>query len=130
MAMTAVAAARRLGVTANVRFAGVVATPDELRTALGDAAARSSVPRGEPRPLAFLFSGQGSQYAGMGAALYRAHPAFREALDRCATLLETRLDRPLLDIMFTTPDPAGRLDQTRRELVVRTAARVRPRIAP
>jgi acyl transferase domain-containing protein len=96
-----------------VRFAGVVATPAELRTALGDAAARSSVPREEPKPLAFLFSGQGSQYAGMGAALYRAHPAFREALDRCATLLETRLDRPLLDIMFTTPDPAGRLDQTR-----------------
>src|SRR5215472_11518903 len=74
---------------------------------------RPPVARGEPRPLAFVFSGQGSQHAGMGAALHRAHPIFREALDRCAALLAPRLDRPLLEVMFATASADSLLDQTR-----------------
>ena len=42
---------------------------------------------GGARPVAFLFSGQGAQHAGMGAGLYEAHRVFREAVDRCAELL-------------------------------------------
>ena len=43
---------------------------------------------GEARPVAFLFSGQGSQHAGMGAGLYGTESAYREAIDRCAALFE------------------------------------------
>jgi len=49
----------------------------------------------------------------MGAALHRAHPVFREALDRCAAFLDPRLDRPLLEVMFATASTESLLDQTR-----------------
>ena len=39
-------------------------------------------------PVVFMFPGQGAQYAGMGAELYRSEPVFRAEVDRCAELLE------------------------------------------
>jgi acyl transferase domain-containing protein/acyl carrier protein len=40
------------------------------------------------RPVAFMFPGGGSQYAGMGADLYDNEPIFRQEIDRCAELLK------------------------------------------
>lgn len=40
-----------------------------------------------PRKVIFLFSGQGGQYPGMGAGLYRTVPVFREIVDACQTIL-------------------------------------------
>lgn len=40
-----------------------------------------------PRKVIFLFSGQGGQYPGMGADLYRAVPVFREAVGSCQAIL-------------------------------------------
>jgi acyl transferase domain-containing protein/SAM-dependent methyltransferase len=59
--------------------------------------------------IAFLYTGQGAQYAGMGRRLYDAQPTFRRAIDRCAELLQPHIGRPLTSILF---DDDGALDST------------------
>jgi acyl transferase domain-containing protein/NADPH:quinone reductase-like Zn-dependent oxidoreductase/acyl carrier protein len=66
---------------------------------------------GEQSPrIAFLFTGQGAQYGGMGLALYQSQLVFRAAIDRCAELLKPQLDRPLLSLL--DPQAGTILDQT------------------
>ncbi|HSD41781.1 MAG TPA: SDR family NAD(P)-dependent oxidoreductase [Burkholderiales bacterium] len=67
----------------------------------------------KPRRVAFLFTGQGSQHAGMAAGLYRAHPTFREVLDRCDAALRGQLPHPLLEVLFAAEgEPSALLDRT------------------
>jgi acyl transferase domain-containing protein len=53
----------------------------------------------ERAPVAWLFTGQGAQYSGMGRQLYRSQPTFRRTLDRCADLLRSEANIALLDVM-------------------------------
>ena len=55
--------------------------------------------------LGFLFAGQGSQHAGMGADLYEAYPAFRAVLDGA------EVDFDIKEVSFT--DSQGVINQTR-----------------
>jgi acyl transferase domain-containing protein/NADPH:quinone reductase-like Zn-dependent oxidoreductase/NAD(P)-dependent dehydrogenase (short-subunit alcohol dehydrogenase family) len=70
---------------------------------------RGTVRAGERPRVAFLFTGQGAQHAGMGTALYATQPAYRAALDRCADALHPHLAE---DIRAVIAGEASRLDRT------------------
>jgi acyl transferase domain-containing protein/NADPH:quinone reductase-like Zn-dependent oxidoreductase/NADP-dependent 3-hydroxy acid dehydrogenase YdfG len=69
------------------------------------------VTRRDPARIAFLFTGQGAQYAGMAHSLYIQQPVFRAALDACAQALDGVLPQPLLDVVFAEQGSA--IDETR-----------------
>jgi acyl transferase domain-containing protein len=83
-----------------------------LVAAAGPGVARGRFLGPERPELGFLFTGQGSQYAGMARGLYETQPTFRRALERCAALLEGVLPRPLLAILHPEPGAEARLDET------------------
>ncbi|ACA14749.1 Beta-ketoacyl synthase [Methylobacterium sp. 4-46] len=96
------------------RAAVVARTREEMSRKLVALAAGEPAPPAEPKRIAFLFTGQGSQYLGMGRQLYQTFPVFRDALDRCAALLRRERSVDLLDVMWGGGPDGGeeRLHQT------------------
>ncbi|AOX04379.1 hypothetical protein BJP34_17855 [Moorena producens PAL-8-15-08-1] len=73
----------------------------------------SGQPNSESPQIAFLFTGQGSQYINMGRQLYEKAPTFRQALEQCDQILKPDLETSILEIIY--PKDAQKLsilDQT------------------
>jgi acyl transferase domain-containing protein len=81
----------------------------ELRRLLRDAdsvAERSARPSGQPR-MAFLFTGQGSQYAGMSKALHEACPPYRARLAEADAALRPHVGCSITEVMLDGHVHAG-----------------------
>ncbi|MDF5720952.1 MAG: amino acid adenylation domain-containing protein [Rhizonema sp. PD37] len=89
------------------RLAVVARTTSELGEKLSVIAAGNEtvglvsgeVSRKRPK-IAFLFTGQGSQYINMGRELYNTHPIFRQTLDQCDEILRPFLEHSLLEVLY------------------------------
>jgi acyl transferase domain-containing protein/surfactin synthase thioesterase subunit len=93
------------------RIAALAGSRDELAGLLGahlhgNDDARLLRSAAGPRPaverLAFVFSGQGGQWWGMGRELLREEPLFRETLEACAAVLDRWAGTPFMELWSAT----------------------------
>ncbi len=97
------------------RLAVISASLADLTTTLDTLNSESNVVLGQAQEsptIAILFTGQGSQYVGMGRQLYETLPTFKATLDQCSQILKPYLDRPLVDILYGLDSNTDTLDQT------------------
>ena len=108
MAWTAGVGRSRFEHRAGVVFGGL----EELRGGLERLVSEGGRGAGGAMRVAFLFTGQGSQWAGMGRELYRREPVVRAVLERCEREMVSLRGESLLDVMFGREGAVGSVDDT------------------
>ena len=88
--------------------------PPSAALAEGSSSPNALTAKATQGKLAYLFTGQGAQEAGMGKGLHQAYPTYASALDEVCAELDPHLGRSLKDLLFAEPGSteAALLDQT------------------
>jgi acyl transferase domain-containing protein len=100
------------------RIAVTCATADQARAALAKYVAGEKSPNltvgrvASNSGVVMMFTGQGSQYAGMGQALYESEPVFKDSINECAALLKPHMDKGLVDVLYPKPGQSSPIDET------------------
>ncbi|KAI1263634.1 beta-ketoacyl synthase domain-containing protein [Xylariaceae sp. FL1019] len=89
------------------KFACTASTKDQLISKLEASMTSSTSSKPPPSsqsstPVVFVFTGQGSHYAGMGSVLYASSPIFRESVDFSVSLCQEQ-GFPAFDDIITDP---------------------------
>ncbi|EFQ36690.1 beta-ketoacyl synthase domain-containing protein [Colletotrichum graminicola M1.001] len=69
-------------------------------------------------PVVFVFTGQGSHYAGMGCELYRTSASFREAVDLCARIGEQHGFPQFVNLIANAEADMASMTTTQTQLAV------------
>ena len=97
----------------DVREGVVFRDAESLRSRLEELAqGEERPPSREPATVAFAYTGQGSQWTGMGLALYESEPVARAVFDRCEAVFVEERGASLLDLMFGRDGAQGDLADT------------------
>ncbi len=83
---------------AGIVFHDVASLREELEAVAGRAGEDGD--RALATKVAFAYTGQGSQWSGMGRTLYENEPVARAVMDRCETVFREERGSSLLDLMF------------------------------
>ncbi|MCC5647956.1 polyketide synthase dehydratase domain-containing protein, partial [Nostoc sp. CHAB 5824] len=70
--------------------------------------------------IAFLFTGQSSQYVNMGRQLYETQPRFRKTIDHCNEILLPYLEQPLLSVLYPDFNRIGKNNRSKIDETVYT----------
>ena len=102
------------------RFSCTVSSIRDLVAKLKASDMTPSVASSSQPPIVFVFTGQGSHYAGMGAELYRTSPVFRETVDLCVAICDSNGFPSFLDILSNNEIELSAKDTAQIQLAVIT----------
>ncbi|MES2391919.1 MAG: amino acid adenylation domain-containing protein [Acidobacteriota bacterium] len=97
------------------RFAIAATDATNAVVALRAGAKRTEKIDSSARRVAFLFSGQGSQFVGMGKELYASNAVYQRSIDECCEIVQRVARLDLRGVMFAEESEAAtlRLQETR-----------------